>query len=286
MRGQALVEPSRFTEADLPIANEQLLKQLNADRASFNLSPLELDDLACEVASSHARDMVEKTFLSHWGSDGRKSYQRYCLAGGTGSVLENVSAADYIESTISSRVLSDLHERHESMLNETPPDDGHRKTILFPYHTHVGFGIALRDHSLRFVELYLARHAILDSFPRELKPGSSVTFTGRVPNMGQLLYEVIVYHEPIPNPPDIAWLREPRSVSLPAPLKVLRRRAPPGTVYVAGGTGDFDSDASGNFRVRVKLKVKGPGIYTMVFWLRRFPEDRGFAGAQACVLSS
>jgi len=283
-RGQTLVAPHGFTEADIPLAREELLKQVNSDRTRYNLSELQLDDLACQVATLHARDMVDHSFLSHWGSDGRKPYHRYCLAGGTGSVLENVSAVDYIEAATSSRVLSELHERHESMLNESPPNDGHRKTILFPHHTHIGFGIALRDHSLRLVELYLAQHLHFEPFEKPPKPGSSWRFNGRVLNQGQLLYEVILHHEPIPKPPDLAWLREPRSVSLPAPYKVLRKRAPAGTVYVAGGTGEFDCDAAGNFHVRVKLNVKQPGIYTIVFWLRRFPEDPGFAGAEVCVL--
>jgi hypothetical protein len=283
-RGQNPRERGGFTEADIPFARGELLKQVNTNRARYNLSQLQLDDLASQVATLHARDMVEHAFLSHWGSDGQKSYHRYCLAGGTGSVLENVSAAENIESVTSSGVLSELYERHESMLNETPPNDGHRQTILFPHHTHIGFGIALRDRSLRLVELYLARHLQLETFEKQPKPGSSLRFTGRVLNQGQLLYEVILFHEPIPTPPDLAWLRERRSVSLPAPYKVLRRRAPPGTQYVAGGTGEFDCDASGKFHVRVKLNVKKPGIYTMVFWLRRFPADPGFAGAEVCVL--
>jgi hypothetical protein len=283
-RGQTFVERGGFSEADIPFAREELLKQVNADRSRYNLSQLQLDDLACQVATLHARDMVEHSFLSHWGSDGQKPYHRYCLAGGTGSVLENVSAVENIESATSSLVLSEMYERHESMLNEEPPNDGHRRTILFPHHNHIGFGIALHDHCLRLVELYLARHLHFEAFEKQPKPGSSLTFTGRVLNQGQLLYEVILYHEPIPKPPDLAWLRERRSVSLPAPYKVLRKRAPPGTQYVAGGTGEFDCDTAGNFHVRVKPNVKKPGIYTMVFWLRRFPADPGFAGAEVCVL--
>ena len=56
---------------------------------------------------------------------------------------------------------------HLSMIEEVPPNDGHRKTILFPQHTHVGFGIALQGHNLRLDELYLARYVEVDPIPRQ-----------------------------------------------------------------------------------------------------------------------
>src|SRR6266853_1875536 len=96
-RGQIPLERGRFSADDLPLAREQLLKQVNAERASSGLSQLQLDELACKVAGEHARDMVEGDFLSHWGSDGRKPYHRYSFAGGTEAVQENVSSAQNIQ---------------------------------------------------------------------------------------------------------------------------------------------------------------------------------------------
>jgi uncharacterized protein YkwD len=129
----------------LPLARQQLLNQVNAERTAARLSELKLDELACSVANDHARDMATREFLSHWGSDGRKPFHRYSLAGGTAAVQENCSAASDIEFCIAGAVLDDLRDMHESMLKELPPKDGHRKTILDPYHTHVGFGIALKQ---------------------------------------------------------------------------------------------------------------------------------------------
>src|SRR5436305_174846 len=81
-RAQRLMERGRFDDEQLPLAREQLLNQLNAERSSAGLNELKLDDLACTVANQHARDMATSGFLSHWGSDGRKPYHRYSLAGG------------------------------------------------------------------------------------------------------------------------------------------------------------------------------------------------------------
>jgi uncharacterized protein YkwD len=66
-RGQIPIERGRFSEDDIPLAREQLLKMVNAERLSAGLSQLELDNLACKVASEHALDMVKGEFLSHWG---------------------------------------------------------------------------------------------------------------------------------------------------------------------------------------------------------------------------
>lgn len=284
-RGQIPIERGRFSEAEIPAAREQLLKQVNAERLSAGLSQLELDDLACKVASEHALDMVKGEFLSHWGSDGRKFYHRYSFAGGTDAAQENASAAEYIQSVTPTAVTRDLRDMHVSMLEETPPNDGHRKTILDPYHTHVGFGIALQGHSLRLDELYLARYVRLDPIPRQEKPKSTVVLTGNLLNAKHFLNQVDVFYEPLPTPPDLAWLRTPRPVSLPDLHMTLRPKALAGTNYPDGKRGDFNWSRDGKFRVPAKLFKDEPGIYTIVFWIRRVPADKGFPGAEVCILS-
>ena len=283
-RAQTLIERGRFTDEQLPLAREQLLNQLNAERSSAGLNELKLDDLACAVANQHARDMATGGFLSHWGSDGRKPYHRYSFAGGTAAIQENCSAAEGLSSISPVPVLNDLHDMHDSMLHETPPDDGHRKTILFPFHTHVGFGIALNSRSLRLDELYLARYVELDPIVAEAKPGSTIVLAGRLLNTRHFLTEVDVFYEPPPKPPDIFWLRVPRSVSLPADYVALRPRAPDGLTYTDGSHGDFEWRVDGRFRARVKLYKTEPGIYTIVCMVRRVPSDKGFPGAQVCIV--
>src|ERR1051326_5023613 len=95
---QVLIERGRFTDEQLPLAREQLLKQVNAERSARELAELKLEELACTVANEHARDMAAGQFLSHWGSDGRTPFHRYGLAGGTAAVQENCSAAEDIGS--------------------------------------------------------------------------------------------------------------------------------------------------------------------------------------------
>ncbi|HMH42929.1 MAG TPA: CAP domain-containing protein [Pyrinomonadaceae bacterium] len=283
-RAQGLLERGRFDDEQLPLAREQLLSQLNAERTSAGLNQLKLDDLACAVANQHARDMATGGFLSHWGSDGRKPYHRYSFAGGTAAIQENCSAAEDIESISPLRVLNDLHDMHKSMLDETPPHDGHRKTILFPFHTHVGFGIALNSRSLRLDELYLSRYVELDPIVTEARPGSTIVLSGRLLNTSHFLTEIAVFYEPLPKAPDIFWLRVPRSVSYPDDVVRLRPHAPDGTTYTDGSRGEFEW-RNGRFRTHVKLYKTEPGIYTIVCMVRRVPTDKGFPGAEVCVVS-
>jgi uncharacterized protein YkwD len=278
------VQRRKFNDDDVPATRKQLLNLINADRSKAGLSQLQLDDLANKVATEHAQDMARGSFLSHWGSDGRKPYQRFAFAGGTDAVQENASAATNIQSLTAEGVFEDLRDMHASMMAEVPPTDGHRNTILYPFHTHVGFGLGFNGYNLRLDEIFLARWAQLDPVPREAKPDSVIMVQGKMLNPSHFLNEVDTFFEPMPTPPDIDWLRSPRAVALPNEYTPLRPKAPNGTKYSDGTPGDFEWVRGGKFRAPVKLN-KGPGIYTIVLFVRRVPSDKGFPGASVCVVS-
>jgi hypothetical protein len=280
-RGQTPIERGRFNEDDLPLARELLLKMVNKERASAGLTQLELDDLACKVASEHASDMASRSFLSHWGTDGRKPYHRYSFAGGTAAVQDNCSSADDIESITSKSVLQVVQDMHQSMIEEVAPYDGHRKTILFPQHTHVGFGIALQGHSVRMDELYVARYVEIDPIPRQVKPKAKILLSGKL-SRKHILSGADVYYEPMPSPPDIKWLREPRSYGMPEPEERLYPRLPAGDSYSDGSQGTIDVDSNGKFRVSISLSKK-PGINTIMIWLTEAQSEVDFPASQICI---
>ena len=281
-RGQVPIERGRFNENYIPLAREQLLGMVNTERSRARLNRLALDDLACKVANDHAQDMATGQFLSHWGSDGRKPYQRYSFAGATDAVQENVSSGDGLQSVTSNAVMKDLHDMHQAMIDEVPPNNGHRQTILFPHHTHVGFGIALRGHSLRLDELYIAKYVEVDPIPRRAKPKASVSLSGRVLNQKYVLTGVDVYYEPLPLPPGIEWLRKPRSYGMPEVTERLFPRLSDRNVYPDGSTGTIQVESTGRFRVGVGLSRK-PGINTIMVWLRAGQTGTAFPATQICV---
>ncbi len=282
VRAQTPIERGGFDERQFPLLREKLLNLVNDERAAAGLNQLALDELASRVGDAHAGDMAHGEFLAHWGSDGRNAYHRYSFAGGVDALQENVGSAESIQSLAPNSVIKDFLDMHLAMMAETPPNDGHRRTILDPHHTHVGFGLAYQVRSLRLDELYLARYLQFDTVPRKAKPKSTVVLTGKFMNKRHSLHEVDVCYEPLPKPPDIAWLRARRSLSLPSDYVLLRPKSPPGTYYTDGTTGDFDS-GDGRFRVPAFLSHGEPGIYTIVFWITRHSNDRPFQAADVCI---
>jgi len=280
-RGQIPIQRGRFSEDDIPAAREQLLTQVNAERTRAGLSLLELDDLAGKVANKHARDMATGEFLSHWGSDGRKPYHRYSFAGGTDALQENVSSAENIQSVTRAGVLKDLYEMHQSMFEEVPPDDGHRKTILFPQNTHVGFGIAMQGRRIRLDELYLSRYVEMDPVPRQVKTETRLLVSGKMLNRNHLLNGIEMFYEPLPSPPVIEWLREPRSYGMPEVNQSLLPRLPYRYFYPDGSNGSIEIDSSRRFRVRVGLSKK-PGINTVMVWIKAGLNGTAFPATQIC----
>ena len=282
VRGQIPIERGRFGDDNIPLAREQLLKQVNAERAHAGLRQLQLDELASRVANEHARDMVQRAFLSHWGSDGRKPYHRYSFAGGTDAVQENVSSAESIQSVTPTGVGRDLYEMHLAMFEEIPPNDGHRRTILLPQLTHVGFGIAMQGHNLRLDELYLSRYIELEPIPRQAQPKTTVLLRGRILNLQHVLTGADVHFEPLPSPPAIEWLRERRSYGLPTVYETILPRLPFRYFYPDGSSGSIELRSGGRFHTRVNLSRK-PGINTIVVWLKSSQNGTAFPATEICI---
>jgi uncharacterized protein YkwD len=246
-----------------------LLEMINEERAVAKLNPLLVDELATQVATKHAREMAVEDFASHWGRDGRKPYHRYSFAGGTQATQENVSAADNTWSMKVSDLKQDAAYLHVRLYQEKPPYDGHRRAILAPQHTHVGFGIAVDKLRLRIVELFVAKYLQVEPIRRKTKPGDRLTFTARMLKEGYYLNSVEVFYEPLPTPPEMSWLRQPRSYSWPDESRVLS------AVRVA---------LDGKFTTPIKLFRSEPGIYTIVSWLtRNSGSQKPFPATEVCI---
>jgi hypothetical protein len=273
----------QIEEASKPQLRDELLRLVNTDRSEARLSSLVLDTLACEVADRHAADMVGGNFLSHWGRDGLKPYQRYSLAGGWDAVAENNSGAHHLESSGPKYVSLTLAQMHTAMHDEVPPNDGHRRTILGPYHTHAGFGMALAERELRLVELYVSRYVQLAPYPAKASPGSTVYIEGKLLERKSSLHYAEICYEPPPQAPELAWLRVPRPYQLPAESTIVRPKLSDGTLYGDGRTGEIDILPGGGFRVPVRLNRKAPGVYTVVIWISQRGVKEPFQVTNACV---
>ena len=264
-----------------------LLEMVNEERAVEKLKPLAVDDLATQVATKHAQEMATDDFASHWGRDGRKPYHRYSFAGGTQATEENVSAADNTWSTKVSDLKQDAAYLHVRLYQEKPPYDGHRRAILAPQHTHVGFGLAIEKLRLRLVELFVANYLKVEPIQRKARPGDRLTFAAKMPKEGYYLKHVEVFYEPLPTPPEMSWLRQPRSYSLPNESVILRPKVPPPYFYADRQQGVVEMALDGKFTTPIKLFRSEPGIYTIVSWLTRSSgSQKPFPATEVCIEAS
>jgi len=127
-------------------AQQFVLGLVNRDRKAAGLSPVVLDEAASKAGLRHARDMAQKGFTGHVGSDGSVPEQRYSESGGSDFVQENAACLfDTVERKLDPEPRFDaakLAALHEMFMAEKPPNDGHRRNVLNPMHNRVGIGVA------------------------------------------------------------------------------------------------------------------------------------------------
>lgn len=150
---------------DVSAARQTLLELLNRDRQAQGMAVLKLDTKLNETSQNHSEDMVANRFIGH-NSPTRGTPQQQAAAQGVSEmVAQNISV---------SRSLEDAQQG----LMSSP---GHRKIIIDPNHTHVGFGIKNgTDGFLYVTQNFMLREFELDTLPATAAPGSTLTVKGKM----------------------------------------------------------------------------------------------------------
>jgi uncharacterized protein YkwD len=107
-----------------------VLHLFNAVRAEFELPPYAYDETLAWAARGHALDCHVRGACSHTGSDGSGVEERIQRAGYDATGWAEVIA-----------YASSPEEAVERWLDEAPPDDLHRRTLLGTWVTEIGVGI-------------------------------------------------------------------------------------------------------------------------------------------------
>ena len=275
-QGDGPVDETRFA------LRSEFLQMINRDRAANGLPPVELDPQASAIADTYCRQQIRYGTTGHFTVDGLAPYMRYSFAGGNDGVSENAAAwsATY---KFSDRSLYDMIRRSEdAMMKEVAPHDGHRRTILDPFATHVGIGLAWERGEFRLTEEFLRRYVDWKRpLPRAASLNETITATGK-PLKTYKIEAISVHHESLPQSLSIQAANLIDSYSLPDKrrdyLPKLRgtyfQRHPDGALYEVreeyadGRRGDFSVSRDGTFSFEVPF-ADGPGIYTVVVWVRR-----------------
>ena len=122
--------PDAGVPAEVAALPAEVYRLLNAERAAHDLPPLAWNETLARAAQRHANDCQARGWCSHTGSDG-SSYRERIIREGYDPVRWSECWAWYGSA-----------ERAVAMwMNETPPNDPHRRTILAPHLTEVGVGV-------------------------------------------------------------------------------------------------------------------------------------------------
>lgn len=260
---------------------EQVLKLINRDRALYDLPPVELDLHATAMGDEYCRTQIRNRTTGHFTIDGVPPYARYSFAGGNDAVSENAAAwsANY---RFSERALYEMVRRsQDAMMAEMPPHDGHKRTILDPHATHVGIGTAWERGEFRLVQEFIRRYVEWTRpLPRNAHVDDVVMLNGR-PLEGAKIEGITVHHEPLPRPMTAAAVNALMTYNLPEQrkeylprLRTEYTKGANGTIdiirreYADGRKGDFPMAKDGSFSFTVPF-TEGPGLYTVVVWVRK-----------------
>ncbi|RLC67098.1 MAG: hypothetical protein DRI48_03150 [Chloroflexi bacterium] len=117
----------------------EVWRLINEVRARHGLPPLAYNETLAQVAQAHATDCLQRGWGSHVGSDGSNVRERMMRAG-----YDPVRWSECWAHTQSPQMAMEM------WMNEAPPNDPHRRTILSTHLTEVGVGVVKPDWGYYF----------------------------------------------------------------------------------------------------------------------------------------
>jgi len=245
--------------------------QVNTARAAAGLPAFAYDAGLERVGDAHCETLIAEGGDGHFSRSGVPPYLRYLLAGGNGFHRENAAMFSSSAAVLPSTVGRILERSVVSMLDELPPDDGHRRALLDPDVTHIGVGIAVRGGEIRMThELATEVAQAWTPPPAVARPRTHVGLAGRlVPPWHPMVAEVL--WEPLPRPLSAEQLRAIHAYAYPPRRIVFDANRPLGERPLPQGAGSpgpvtetpFTVDRFGNFSLHW-LTGTGEGVELVV----------------------
>lgn len=183
-------QPSTYSHEELV---NYALSLVNFDRSQSSLPNVSLSSI--DSGQQHANDMLENHFFSHWDTNGNKPYMRYTLAGGRGSVDENIAwyyTNGYLDAE---QALKDLE--WQMMYNDSDSNWGHMHNILNPSHNEVNIGIALDNNNIYLVQDFENDYILWSTF--NVSASSEVTMTGTFQGKSESVKQVSIFYDNSPS---------------------------------------------------------------------------------------
>ena len=116
--------------ADIAAWPAEVFRLINEARAAHGLPPYVYDDTLARAAQLHGQDCQQRGSCNHTGSDGSNVKARVLRAG--------YDAAGWAECIVYS---SSPQEAVDWWMDEVPPNDAHRRTLLSTWVTEIGIAV-------------------------------------------------------------------------------------------------------------------------------------------------
>jgi uncharacterized protein YkwD len=252
----------KLSSEDINKVEHVVLNLINQDRQKNGLSPVIWDETAANAARQHVQEEANNGYISHWGMDGLKPQLRYTRGGGLDVVNENESVSLWLQGGFEGVSVSELQkivtEHETAMINEKPPNDGHRKNILDVHHTGVGVAIAVGKYGIAMAQEFTNHYAVMEPVPLTALPGSKIRLSGRI-LPGCKLTGIYAVWEKTPDPMTVDELMQTESYSDPSFDNLHFFAKPNGDgYYIKVGSKkifaqNVNVDQAGNFSLTVPL---------------------------------
>jgi uncharacterized protein YkwD len=262
-----------------------LVAQVNSDRTGSGLPPVEYLEELSKPADAHCGEMLKMNYVNHWNQAGQKPYMRYSLAGIPDHTAENIGSLWSSNFQLTHESLrKEIISLHQGFMGEKSPNDGHRRAILDPYHTHVGIGLAFDRTGIRMIEVFVNRYVALDPVPSRAKLTDRLLLRGRVLARGYKVQGITAYFEPPPVMQSLSDLRTPGSYGLPDEERVMRPRLPQNLHYDDGSQGTVEL-SGGRFTCPISFFRRSAGVYTFVVWIEQENQAKpAFMATNICIV--
>lgn len=132
--------PPALPPADVAAWPREIARLINEERAAHGLPLLVYNELLEQAAQAHANDCLQRGWCSHVGSDGSNSKTRIIRAG-----YDPAGWAECWAHCQTPQWAIDI------WMDEAPPDDPHRRTLLSDWLTEVGVGVVRVDWGVYFI---------------------------------------------------------------------------------------------------------------------------------------
>lgn len=236
---------------------------INSDRSQHGLSNVSLSSIGS--GQQHADNMLKYHFFSHCDTNGYKPYMRYTLAGGQGSVSENV-AWQYSSGPFDVKeAIRDLE--WQMMYDDSDCDWGHRDNILNPFHNKVSIGIAFDNNDLYFVQDF--ENDYIEWSTLSVSINGEVAMKGTFPNEELSAKWINIFYDNLPSSLTSEQLGKPEYTGGYTMGTFVGMVVPSGYESPEGITITTQkwTQTGRNFEIRFDLSkafsLKGKGVYTL-----------------------